>query len=867
MSRFIFEDNDEVVFNSPQEMYEDYKKKKIKGVLDYQSEVLSQYIEEKYLSSSNVALELPTGSGKTLVGLLIAEYRRRKFNERVVYVCPNNQLVNQVVKQANEEYDIPAMAFTGSRSKYSQSMISSYSDCNQIAVTNYSSIFNINSFFKDADIIIFDDAHSAEGYIAENWTVKVDREKDSDLFSSITMVLKNVISSNSYLRLTEELDSITDENWCDMVPRIKIEEVSSRLIDVIEPRVIDDDSKKYSWANIKYNLDACNFYLSRNQIMIRPLIPPTQTLDSFVKPKQRIYMSATLGVSGELERTVGVSNIKRLSLSENRVPSIGRRFFIFPNAKFEPKNNFKIFSEIKEHTERALILTESSKATSEIVKSLKKHTASNIYEIEDLTDSFEDFKHDENGVAVLANRYDGLNMQDDLCHYLLIYGLPSTTSLQEKFFTTKLSTAVLFNERMRTRVTQAVGRCTRSTNDYAVVLIIGKDLQNMISPKGKSNLFSPELRAEMETGYAVSQQVESIEDLVETATLGFTRDGEWNAIDSQIIKQRNRYRHNQNSLKYNEELMETSRLEVEFQYFLWRQNYEEAIRVAMSIIDVLKSPELGGYKQYWNYEVASVYNLIFKEKNEEIARVKANEYYERASKQSGAITWFRNLKIDNSSQKNSVYDSTVSDTIDKIENNIIAISEGKRNLFFEKEFTETIKLLKDTGIKFEQGVEKLGKYLGYNSGNPAGKAEPDVWWTLNSSYCIVTESKIYKSLDTKIPAKHVRQSATHPNWIMNNSEKLLLEKDSVIVNVFISNATTLDNGVRDILPEMNYINQEDLIKFAERKLPVISEIVRSFTSEGDLLWRLEAERILKENELTPNHVHNFVTSNNLVDLE
>ena len=179
MSRFIFDESDDLTFGSPQEMYEDYKKKKIKGVLDYQADILSEYVKDEYFNCSNVALELPTGSGKTLVGLLIAEYRRRKFNEKVVYVCPNNQLVNQVVTQAKEEYDIPVVEFTGRQLDYSQEDISNYIDCSKIAITNYSSIFNVNSFFSEADIIIFDDAHSAEGYIAKNWTVTVDRYDDS----------------------------------------------------------------------------------------------------------------------------------------------------------------------------------------------------------------------------------------------------------------------------------------------------------------------------------------------------------------------------------------------------------------------------------------------------------------------------------------------------------------------------------------------------------------------------------------------------------------------------------------------------------------------------------------------------------------
>jgi len=39
-----------------------------------------------------LALELPTGSGKTLVGLLIGEYRRRKNKEKVVFLCPNQSI-------------------------------------------------------------------------------------------------------------------------------------------------------------------------------------------------------------------------------------------------------------------------------------------------------------------------------------------------------------------------------------------------------------------------------------------------------------------------------------------------------------------------------------------------------------------------------------------------------------------------------------------------------------------------------------------------------------------------------------------------------------------------------------------------------
>ena len=72
------------------EMYQDNKFKKIMGPLDYQAAMLNLYIENA--DKKTVALELPTGSGKTLVGLLIGEYRRRKNKEKSIVFVSNKSI-------------------------------------------------------------------------------------------------------------------------------------------------------------------------------------------------------------------------------------------------------------------------------------------------------------------------------------------------------------------------------------------------------------------------------------------------------------------------------------------------------------------------------------------------------------------------------------------------------------------------------------------------------------------------------------------------------------------------------------------------------------------------------------------------------
>lgn len=68
----------------------------------------------------------------------------------------------------------------------------------------------------------------------------------------------------------------------------------------------------FSWHFIKEGLHACHAYVSWDQIYIRPYIPPTLTHRPFEEANQRIYMSATLGRGGELERTTGISKILRV---------------------------------------------------------------------------------------------------------------------------------------------------------------------------------------------------------------------------------------------------------------------------------------------------------------------------------------------------------------------------------------------------------------------------------------------------------------------------------------------------------------------------------------------------------------------------
>jgi superfamily II DNA or RNA helicase len=80
---------------SPVLMFRDLKRdQNIKFLWGHQEKTLDSYFQS-YRDASDIAIELPTGTGKTLVGLLIGEYRRRALDERVAFLCSTRQLCAQ----------------------------------------------------------------------------------------------------------------------------------------------------------------------------------------------------------------------------------------------------------------------------------------------------------------------------------------------------------------------------------------------------------------------------------------------------------------------------------------------------------------------------------------------------------------------------------------------------------------------------------------------------------------------------------------------------------------------------------------------------------------------------------------------------
>lgn len=852
-----------ITFSSPQEMYDDYKNREIEGIHDYQSKMIDIYMKEAF-TKENVAMELPTGTGKTLIGLLIGEYRRSINKEKIVYLCPTNQLVHQTVEYANKKFGIKVEGFTGKIVDYDPYSKSKYQSGDAIAVTNYSSLFNVNSFFDDADIIILDDAHSAESYIASNWTLNISRFENTNLYCDIVDEIANIIDDTYYNRMLKTEPTIDDIAWVDKIPNTKLFKKHNSLQNIIDENV-QGNNLRFSWSNIRNNLHACNMYISWNEIIIRPTIPPTLTHEPFSNAKQRIFMSATLGKSGELERISGIDNIYRLPMVKDwKNKTIGRKYFMFPNASFKDEKIDEIIEKISQIAGRSLMIVKDDSTRDVIVDFLTENTDVNIYKSKDIEKTKEEFIKDDKGFAVLANRFDGMDFPNEDCRMLILFDLPSATHLQEKFLITRMASKTLFNERINTRLIQALGRCTRSHTDYAAVCIFGDELMNnLVSPK-KIIEFNPELQAEIQFGFENSVDHTDIDEYLETLEIFLNKNDreEWNEAEEHIIGERNEIikETNESIDVIFEQLKKASKYEVKAQYDLWKKNYKSVISNIERIVDVVSDKSLKGYKGFWYYMAGCSANILYENGDSRYKRI-AQDYFEKASKNTSSITWFNNLIED--SNENDKINHFVTDSIERLEKKLIEYAKYSQGKFIE--YTKKIleSLMSDDGDEFEKGHLKLGEILGYISSNPKGDSTPDPYWIINNNLCIVTEDKIYKDEKKAIPTKHVRQALTHETWIR---EKGLVNKEAEIYTVFISNSTNVESSAQVYGEKIKYLNRLDFYEWAKIALNCVVEVRRFFLEEGNSEWREFAIDKFIESKSTPLDFINLFKDTNLKNI-
>lgn len=840
--------------NDPETLFRDLRMRKVEGLLSQQADTLRAYME--HVDDSDIALELPTGSGKTLVGLLIAEWRRRKFNERCLFLCPTVQLVNQVAEQALEKYGIRTLNFAGSSKNYSEANKSSFQNCEAIGIATYSALFNSNSFFDNVGTIIFDDAHAAENYVASCWSLEISKFKNPECFNAIKELIEKDIEENDKIRFSNDNNDAIDRQFVNMYPLPYLYDKLSDFVSLLN-EYCNSGEKYYRWNMIKNHLHACLLYYTSTSFLIRPIIPPTLTFAPYTNAKQRVYMSATLGEGGDLERIFGQSNIKRIPAPHGwDKQGIGRRYFVFPMRHWNEDEAVKKAIEWIKKFKRTLILTPRDIDSSKLESLIDNNEAFDKYTVfcaQDIEKSKKEFVEKDLSIALLANRYDGIDLPGDECRYLIIYGLPESTNLQERFLMSRLGSYTLFQVRIRTRITQAVGRCTRSSTDWSLVCIIGEKLNKYFMTPEKRDLFQPELQAEIEFGIEQSTFDNDKEEFSENIDIFISQNDEWNEANDSIID----IRTNKEQKEIADSFILNSVVTDEIKYVnnLWNSNFEEALSNAISVYSNITSEKLRGYRGLWIYLSG---NAAYMQNKNDLAKKK----YSEAAKAIKTLSWLQKFN-ERYEKSTEIYEEDLSTMIENIEIKLAKLGTIN-NTKLEKITDKIINgLNSNSAAEFEQAQVELGRLLGFKAHNSEEIGAPDPFWVIKSREGIVFEDYTDTGDNTTIIPKYkILQAKGHPDHIKYNHEEFKNINFKVII---CSNVSQLDKAGYPHVENTYFLNKADFVSFAKKALKVIKILWENY-AENDLSWKEFAFNKCKENDLTPNQIIQELTKKKLGDL-
>lgn len=736
------------------------------SVWGHQSKVMEHWHRE-FRDKSDVALELPTGAGKTLVGGLIAEFLRRAEGRRVAYLCPTRQLAVQTARKL-DDYGIPPSLLIGQSKDWDQADLTRFQAGRSIAVSTYSHVFNSRPRIDAADVLILDDAHAAESYVAKPWSLRISRRTHGSAYEDVLAALSPALDPLLLPHLRSENPGSQYLTGIYLASPAAVaahaHHVELVLREAVAHRKVSDDSV-YAWKFLETHVADCMVYVSCREILIRPLIAPTFQHDAFNSPKQRIYMSATLGAGGELERAFGRSKIHRIPVPPGwDKEGTGRRFFVFPemtkDLASDPEGVAPFVRRVIEQAGRTVVLTPETR----VADKFREHYLPENYRsftAKEVEDDLSAFTSQPAAALVLTNRYDGVDLPGDDCRLVVFTGLPAKGDLQERFLHDSVGADEVLRERIRARIQQGAGRATRNLRDHAAVLVLGRSLTSYLARSDIQASMHPEIHAELEVGVDASLD-QSSDDVWENLAIFNDQGSDWQGVEEEIV--RNREAYDRQDGPGAAALQQAVRSEVAAANALWSKDHRFALNAIKSVTDQLRNAQTPKrYSSLWSYLGFCVAHRLAEATGEQQFQQAAAVYFNEARRASLGTTWFDRVAPVAAPLAAEV--EALDPTDEAAVNTILAAKDLWRPEAFQAALLTRAGLQQTDPDRYEDGLVHLGLLAGasksYGDPRDGGDAKPDGVWIFGSARWVIWEAKNQAKETGEIGAEQARQAGGH----------------------------------------------------------------------------------------------------------
>lgn len=518
---------------------------------DVQTEVWKQWFAKR--DEKNVIIKMNTGSGKTVVGLAILQSCLNEGKGPAVYIVPDNYLVAQVcaeaerlgIRTACDKYDANGKLIEKGQDDFFFMTKKAILVANIHKLVNGKSIFGLRSSGNvQIGSIIIDDVHACLDTIEQQYTVRI--ESKHQLYSQILQLFEQYqelkdnqgfydITINQDPRINKLIPFWIWQKSCEDIRRLltRIDYAEDPIVLFNLPLLLD-------------NWKTCNCVISARDIEITPQGIPIAKIANFEQAERRIFMSATLADDSIFVSAMGltkneISNI----ITPEKANDIGERLILFPkhlNAQLDDTSVKQMLVAIAIKYNVVVIVPSfdrldfwqdiAEQVEMQVLSSQDKNIESGITALKQGT-----FK----GLTILVNKYDGIDLPDDACRFLVIDGLPNMRSEYDMVVQGMNPGDKRICREYIQKIEQGMGRGVRSNNDYCVIVFMGDKLADVIVNQGGDKFFSKATREQYNLSHQLWEQLmesgnkPTIKEVFELAGYSINRDTNWIAASKSVL--------------------------------------------------------------------------------------------------------------------------------------------------------------------------------------------------------------------------------------------------------------------------------------------------------------------------------------------
>jgi len=733
-----------------------------------QTQALSEWNNVR--SKNDVLIELNTGAGKTLVGLLIAQSLVNEALQNVVYVCATIDLVEQTAAEAER---IGIQHTTRVSGGYNNDLFESGK---AFCITTYHALFNgLSSIRRNhfPEAVIFDDAHVSENMIRSAMTLSFSEKSHGDMFWNVAALFEPHFRELG--RHGEFVNAVQgDHSKIVMAAPGGVQKYSEQLLEVLNRyNARNDQDLKYPFAYLQDRLNRCAIFFGNKGCEITPPFLPSLRIDCLERPLRRVYLSATLKSKADFVRAYG--RMPEATIGPKNDAGNGERLVLFGSKIEKGVGVTEVEAISKQHK---TVLATPSYSSARQWEALGKPPKQ-----ERFTSELQEFRRAKDGVFILVQRVDGIDLPHDTCRVMVIENLPKGGSLLERFQWEFLNMRNLFASKIANRLAQLFGRINRGRNDYGVFILTGKELNTWLRNDRNIALLPELLQQQIKLGDLVQDgmEVTTAERLSQIVDAVLARDAAWlkfygDNIQKGTLEEEKKDRAN----KVEERIAAAAIAESEYACLLWDGDLEGASRALDRIIEETNRADtpLAGWHSIW---LGACYEGLGSQENAGIA-------YQRAKHRLGSANVYLPIytRVSDAGGQDEPFNA-FGESLDSV---LGHDSEDK----YEKELRTRVQGMRalegGSSAEVEAALRELGELLGFDSTRPdndQGRGPDVVWADERSKALIPFELKTDKTKESVISKKDVGQGHQHQEWVSENFQDF-----RNLGLVYVSDAETCD---------------------------------------------------------------------------